>query len=447
MLLPTRSTVVRPYFWLTMLLIAVVGIAVSAYVYAQVDTTGRSHIIERANTLATAIPVAELQALSGSSEDLYRPEYQVLKTLLMREHEVSSDVRFIYLIGKASNDELFFYVDSEDPTSEDYSPPGEFYPEATPLMYEFFSNGKSASEGPDRDRWGIWVSAYAPVRDANGNLIAMLGMDVPAAPYITDLVVYAALPLLFALLIIVLLISDRTRRRRKEDVLAQRAEFLSIASHQIRTPLTGMRWALEQLLDSKTSTWSEGDRTILSLTHESSSDLIARVNNLLDVTTIEHRGGVTEPNQSVLMHPLFESIVESLMLSAKRKGITITLDSTLPNDLEIVCDRQSIQHVFFNLIGNAVKYTKPDTEVTVSYGWTPEGHQFSIRDRGMGIAASEQTLIFEGYHRTQQAMESGEAGSGLGLYLTKQLVELQHGTISVHSTVGEGSTFTVTLPN
>jgi len=430
-----------------MLLIIAAGIAVSLYVYAQVDRTGRQHIIERTLTLATAIPVGHVQTLSGTEEDLTRPEYIALKSLLMQEREVNPDIRFVYIIGQAPDGELFFYIDSEDSSSDDYSPPGELYPEATPAMYTFFDNGISLAEGPDRDRWGLWISGYAPVRDADGNLIAMLGMDMPAGPYITDLIVYASLPLLFTLLLIILLVLDRTRRRRKEDALAQRAEFLSIASHQIRTPLTGMRWALEQLLASKTSTLSEADRHILSLTHESSSDLIARVNNLLDVTTIEHRGGVNEPNQSVLMRPLFESIKDSLMLSAKRKNITIVLDDTLPNDLELVCDRQAMQHVFFNLIGNAVKYTHPDTDVTVSYGWTPEGHTFCIRDRGLGIAPSEQELIFAGYHRTQQAMDSGEAGSGLGLYLTKQLIELQHGSIRVHSKVGEGSTFTVTLPN
>jgi signal transduction histidine kinase len=147
------------------------------------------------------------------------------------------------------------------------------------------------------------------------------------------------------------------------------------------------------------------------------------------------------------MRSLLEGIADSLVLSAQRKDVTITIDDTVPAGLELSGDPQTLQHIFFNLIGNAVKYTRTGTVITISYGWTPDGHQFSILDHGLGIAPDEQELIFAGYHRTQQAMDSGEAGSGLGLYLTKKLVRLQNGSIVVHSSIGKGSTFVVTLPN
>lgn len=427
--------------------IIAVGIGASAYVYLQIDRTNRQHAIERVDTLAQAIPASEIQQLQGTEADLTSPAYLDLKNLLERERAVNTGVRFIYLIGRAPDGQLFFYVDSEDPDSPDYSPPGEQYPEATPVMHAFFDNGISTSEGPDRDRWGVWISAYAPVRDANGNLIALLGMDLPAEQYFTDLFVYAALPLLLVAILLLILAAGGARRRRHARELEQKAEFLSIASHQIRTPLTGIRWAVEQVLASSKTTLAAGDKETLSLVHDSSLSLLGRVNNLLDVAALERRGTSALHTESILMRALIEDIVTSLALSAERRDVKIIIDDSLHPDLVLTGDRQTTYHIFFNLIGNAVKYTRSGTEVKIAYGWSPEGHQFTISDHGPGIALEEREQIFEGYHRTEQAVASGEAGSGLGLYLTKQLLTAAGGSIELTSVLNEGTTFKVTLPN
>ena len=447
MLLPDRSRHIHPLYWLMTALIALAGLAASAYVYVQVDRSSRQVIVDRALTLAEAIRPSEVQQLAGSAADLTSPEYQELKSLMVREQRVNDGIRFIYLIGTKPDGTLFFYGDSEDPSSADYSPPGQEYPEATPAMHAFFKNGgMPLSEGPDRDRWGLWISAYAPVHDASGKLVAMLGMDVPAESYLVNLIAEASLPLLLALLILILLVVDRIRHTRREMLLAQKAEFLSIASHQIRTPLIGIRWAVEQILNSNATTLDPRDRDVLELTHESSLGLIARVNNLLDVTALEQNAAPARTNQSTLVRPFLEDIAASLELSAKRKHVHMVIDDSVAGDLSVPGNRENMQHIFFNLLGNAVKYTREGTQVTVSYEWVPAGHQFSISDHGIGIAPEDQELIFAGYHRTQQAMESGESGSGLGLYLTKRLITLLKGTIEIRSTVGEGSTFVVTLP-
>src|SRR5581483_6469799 len=223
-----------------------------------------------------------------------------------------------------------------------------------------------------------------------GNLVAMLGMDVPARAYILSLAVYALLPLLIALMLIILVVGEGIRRARREALLEQKAEFLSIASHQIRTPLIGIRWAVEQVLEA--TSLPERELDTLTLVHESTLDLIARVNNLLDVAAIEQRG--LTPNQSILMRPLLEEITNSLELSAKRKSVHLRIDDSVAQELEVAGNRDTLQHIFFNLLGNAVKYTREGTEVTVSYAWMLEGHQFSVSDHGVGIPAAEQELIF-----------------------------------------------------
>lgn len=446
MLLPSHSRPSILAFAVTLSILAV-GVGSSIYVYTQVDRTSRIHAIERADTLAQALSASDVQTLTGTEADLASPAYQGLKELLMREHAVNHGVRFIYLIGRDTDGSLFFFMDSEDPNSPDYSPPGQSYPEATPLMYQFFTEGKSVSEGPDRDRWGVWISAYAPVRDAHGNLIAMLGMDLPAGQYISDIAVYAMLPLLVTLITLLILAAEGARRRRHVQALEQKAEFLSVASHQIRTPLTGIRWAVERILNSPKSTLDPKDRDVLSLVHDSSLGLLTRVNNLLDVAAVEQRGSIVLHKEPLHVRTLIEDIVSSLTLSAKRRDVSLIIDESVHTDLVIDGDRQTTYHIFFNLIGNAVKYTREHTEVRIAYGWTPEGHMFTVTDHGPGIAASEHEQIFEGYHRTKQAATSGESGSGLGLYLTKQLLTLTGGTIELVSVMGEGSVFSVTLPD
>jgi signal transduction histidine kinase len=170
------------------------------------------------------------------------------------------------------------------------------------------------------------------------------------------------------------------------------------------------------------------------------------VNNLLDVAAIEQKGANVLHKESILIRALLEDIVSSLTLSAERRSVSITLDDSIHTDLTITADRQTTYHIFFNLIGNAVKYTRADTAISIGYGWTPEGHSFTVADHGLGIPPEEREKIFEGYHRAQQAVASGESGSGLGLYLTKQLLALEGGSIKMDSVVNEGSTFTIVFP-
>lgn len=419
----------------------VLGLVSSLFTYTSIDGAGRQHIVNRAYTVREMLPKEQLAALTGSEQDLSSPEYLELKETLTRVRGVNSDVRFVYLVGRTPADEVFFYVDSEDPASPDYSPPGQVYEEAPWQMHAVFDDGQGRSDGPTQDRWGVWISAYAPVYGASGEIVALLGMDLPAQAFIIDALTYATLPLLAALLVVALILFVHTLRRKEEYALAQKAEFLSIASHEIRTPLTGVRWALEDLLSSDPAVVGE-TKTTLTQVHDVATRLIERVNNLLDVTKLEQQGRVQK--EVVVMRPFLEQVIQSFVLSAKQKNVQILLDASLPADLSLQIDQDVMRHVFFNLVSNAVKYTKEGTEVHVGYEKGVHTHVFSVSDQGSGIPVEEQERVFEGYHRT--GTRSQIEGTGLGLYLVRKAVTLAGGKVAIDQSVTKGTRFLVTLP-
>ena len=433
-------------FFLILVALALVGGGASYYVYSQIDHAGRVHILERVATIAVAVPEDTVLALSGSESDLGTPAYEELKSFLERMRSVNHDARFLYLVGKLPDGELFFYADSESAESPDYSPPGQIYYEASPGMQAIFEDAVRSTEGPDQDRWGVWISGYAPVLDTAGNVIAVMGMDLPAQRFIADAAAYAMLPLLVTLLLILILLAAERTRRNQLAYVEQKAEFLSIASHEIRTPLTGIRWAVEGLLKREDPPLNPKTRAVLALVHESCLGLIGRVNNLLDLTKLEEKGPATMRIETIEIASFLEDIVDSLQLSAQQRGVTLVLDDSVARAGTFEADQQMMHHAFFNLLTNALKYTREGTEVRVRYERTEGSHSFRVLDRGEGIPHGEQERIFGGYYRTKEAVKGGQFGSGLGLYLSKRAAELHGGTIRVSSAEGEGSTFILTIP-
>lgn len=443
MLLPSAPKRFPFVFAATVIAIIVVGIGTSSFVYREVDTNGRAHILDRAAMVATLLPAEEIPNLSGSDADLDAPSYELVKRELMEARSANQDIRFLYLMGMRDG-EVFFYADSESPSSEDYSPPGQVYEEVTPAMEAVLKDGISRVEGPDRDRWGNWISAYAPVTDREGNIIAILGIDLPAETFLRDLYVYTLLPALIAFSILLFVIAAELSRRREQKAVEEKEEFLSIASHEIRTPLTGVRWGLEQL-SREGDSLSEKNHTLVSLMHQTSVTLVARLNTLLDMHSFEHEQERVFTKDLIYIEAFMREAASTLMLAAKERGVTVSLP--IIGDKSMKADSQLLRHVFQNLIGNAIKYTKPNTTVRVTYGREGNDHVFHFADEGDGIPPEEAHSIFTGYHRGKEAKKSGIAGTGLGLYMARKAVLMHGGKIDFVSTPGKGTVFTVRIPD
>ncbi len=168
-------------------IIVVFGIFATYSIGNRINTHERETLRIRAENTALAIPASLVEALSGDESDLAKFEYQSLKSLMVDLKAINPDARFFYIMGRTTDpgtslpsNKLFFYVDSEPIDSDDYSPPGQIYDDTRPEDITQYESGKSSTDGPYKDSWGEWVSAYAPIVNESGETIAIVGIDVSA---------------------------------------------------------------------------------------------------------------------------------------------------------------------------------------------------------------------------------------------------------------------------
>ncbi|MGB1204235.1 MAG: response regulator [Chitinophagales bacterium] len=237
-------------------------------------------------------------------------------------------------------------------------------------------------------------------------------------------------------------------RAKLESEYAKKAEehFLAVISHEIRTPINAVVGLANLMLD--TSTTNEQAEYIDSI-KTSADNLLALVNDILDLSKIEN-GQIDFAQNKFELEKLITNSINTLKFVAENRGITISLvkDANLPND--IIGDAVRLNQIIINLLSNAIKFTI-EGEVIVKIKLILQHKEkiyisISVKDTGIGIAAEKLDLIFEKYKQADQDVMMRYGGSGLGLYIVKQLVELQGGEINVKSQQGIGSTFSVTLP-
>lgn len=187
------------------------------------DRRMRDDLIKEAHLLVDAIDAGYLAALTGTQVDLAKPEYLCLKQQLMQVRYTLPNCRFVYLMGQKADGTVYFYVDSEPLNSKDESPAGQLYEEASDTCRRVFSTGQGATEGPDRDRWGTWITAFAPIDSLPpGRVRAVVGIDVEAADWTWSVARAGIAPLLFtfAAVGIVSIVWALLRRRSRPDRMA-----------------------------------------------------------------------------------------------------------------------------------------------------------------------------------------------------------------------------------
>ncbi|MGB3201721.1 MAG: ATP-binding protein [Nodosilinea sp.] len=244
---------------------------------------------------------------------------------------------------------------------------------------------------------------------------------------------------------------ERTQDLRDALVAAEAAnraksEFLATMSHELRTPLTyiiGMsatlqRWSLGEL--------SPRQRDYLSTIQSSGEHLLRVINDILDVSKIENGRTVLDVRQFSLTS-LCRQSVDAFRDEATQNAIAISLELKLTNGQDtFVADPRRVRQILANLLSNAVKFTPPEGKVMLRVRREQNDAVFQIEDTGIGISPTAQPLLFEKFQQLENVRQREHQGTGLGLALTKQLVELHGGSIKVSSKVGIGSIFTVRIP-
>ena len=204
--------------------ILIAGVILTIWSAWQQDESLHNDLLIKTNIAKMGISTEYVEALDGSPADSTRPEYQALKAQLEKIRGADPDIRFAYLVSQRDDGTIIINVDSEQPGSGDYSPPGQVYTEAPTAIRSVFKTGNKANEGPYTDRWGVWLSGFVPVTDpGTGAVTAVFGIDVNAKDW--NLAIFrACLPMLITTLLILLLVLLSAFFQRRNDEEKRRLE-------------------------------------------------------------------------------------------------------------------------------------------------------------------------------------------------------------------------------
>jgi signal transduction histidine kinase len=238
--------------------------------------------------------------------------------------------------------------------------------------------------------------------------------------------------------------SDELQRVYRElEVASQhKSDFLATMSHELRTPLNAIIGFSEVLHERMFGDLNERQVAYVDDILEAGRHLLSLINDVLDLAKIEAGRMDLELSHVELPH-LLRSAVSMQSERASRAGIVLALTSE-PAEIEITADERRVRQIVFNLLSNAVKFTPADGRVDVSARLDDGQVEIAVADTGPGIRAEDRETIFEEFEQTSDGKQ--EEGTGLGLPLSRKLVELHGGRLWVESEVGHGSTFRFTLP-
>lgn len=239
-----------------------------------------------------------------------------------------------------------------------------------------------------------------------------------------------------------LVLHDVTREKEIEHM---KTEFVSLAAHQLRTPLSSIKWSLQMLLEGDMGPMDEKQKEFLAKTYDSNERMITLINDLLNVTRIESGRYLYQPS-FVHMEDIIEAQLQLYKEEADKKGIVFTFVHPPIQCPKVLVDPEKIGIVVQNLLDNALHYTFGGGKVTVSLSHGTKELEVHVADTGLGIPAKEQARIFEKFFRASNVKKVYTEGSGLGLYIAKHIVEIHGGKIWFESAESKGTTFTFTIP-
>jgi two-component system sensor histidine kinase ResE len=230
----------------------------------------------------------------------------------------------------------------------------------------------------------------------------------------------------------------------QKELDRMKTEFLSLASHQLRAPLSNLKWYIDFLLKRRSKELSEEIQGYLQKMYRRNQDMIELVNTLLNLSRIE-MGRLQVQKEVTDIGGLVDSVVEELEPEAADKDLK--LETSLTGDLNFDTDARLVRIIVQNLLSNALRYTPGGGSVYVRAQASATLLHIEVEDTGVGIPPEEQSRIFSKLYRATNAKEVEANGNGIGLYMCKSLAEGLGGTISFTSKLNEGTRFVVELPN
>ncbi len=238
------------------------------------------------------------------------------------------------------------------------------------------------------------------------------------------------------------IIHDRTR---EVELYKSKSEFITVAAHQLRTPLSGINWTFEAL--SKATSISPGDKELVRNGAMAASKTLKIVNDLLDVSKIEEgRFGYNMENMDLVS--FLSDVLANANLMAKEYGVNLYFDKGTEPSIVVKIDPEKLGMALSNIVDNAIKYNIKNGSITVKLEKLQDKPyvQISVIDTGIGIPASDVEKLFKKFFRAENAVRIVTEGTGLGLYISKNIINRHGGNIWLESEVGRGTKVYITLP-
>jgi len=313
-------------------------------------------------------------------------------------------------------------------------------------------NGKSLANDTDTNG-RFWLVAM-PMQDANGNKKAVLSMKI-SSKTVDDLTDYSRnnslCILLITVLITILFLSITVRLwdyvvlyKKIKQIDQIKDEFVSIASHELRTPLTSIKGYTSLIMEG---TFGKIENKEINQSLErimiSTKRLETLVEDLLDISRLE-QGRLSLKMENIKTEPIIKEIVSELAVNAKEKKLKLIYKKPEGNMPLVYADSERLKQILTNLIGNSIKYTEKG-KVTVFTEIKNGKYQLKVADTGIGISPEGQKNLFQKFYRVKTEKTEVIQGTGLGLWITKQIVELMGGKIYLESIEGQGTQMTVVL--
>ncbi len=458
--------------WLLLCVMLVVG---AGWVDGEADTA-RARMRDMVRGIAPTYALEFERAGHAQLRSDAPPDDPLYLSLIQRQIEwlrANPSVNDIYTFRLTADGGVVLIVDSETDYDRDgrltgpreaRTPIGEAYDADDVLRAALHGEARFEDE-PYQDRWGTWVSAYQPLRDAQGHTEAVLGVDFSGAAWTAAVNLarqrtIAVLALLAATLIastaMVGWMDVHARRQRAaarelakardaaEAASRTKSAFLANMSHEIRTPMSAIVGHAALLREPEQS---EDERlTSVDAIRRNSAHLLAVLDDVLDLSKVE-AGELTVERSACSVAQVISDVVALVRPRAIEKGLGWSVELRTDVPRAILTDATRLRQILLNLAGNAVKFTEEgEIRLVASYVTTPRPRlRFEVIDTGIGLTDDEIARLFRPFAQADVSTTRRYGGTGLGLSICAHLAGLLDGEVRVSSVVGEGSTFTLEL--
>jgi len=262
--------------------------------------------------------------------------------------------------------------------------------------------------------------------------------------YIEDPLIIALVVIFITTLLFIIAFIITQSFERLAEANRMKSEFVSIVSHQLRSPLSNLKWVIELLMSGRISSVSEKQTEYFRILKENSERMKELVSDLLTVSRIE-QGKLSLKKERISLQGLIEKVIKEVEIFSKASNVEISFDSE-ENLPQIIIDPDQIKLVIGNLLDNAIRYIKERGKAEIDLKKKNDNLYVEVKDNGVGIPKDDQKYIFQKFFRSGNIKRHRTEGSGLGLYIAKSIIEKSGGKMGFKSQEGIGSTFWFILP-